>query len=113
MEPIPKSPLKVDSFLASFEELGSGKAMLQGNAKVGDEGTYSIKFSATDGILSDEQSFDLLIRIDDYPPQFITEGNGRTIEKVRIFLDEDEAISENENLPKHYLAINSRPYHNR
>ena len=93
----------------SFEELGSGKAMLQGNAKVGDEGTYSIKFSATDGILSDEQSFDLLIRIDDYPPQFITEGNGRTIEKVRIFLDEDEAISENENLPKHYLAINPDP----
>ena len=90
-------------------EPGISKAELKGTAKIGDEGSYKIEIKTTDGYYSSTQSFTLEIRIDDYPPQFLSTKNDLEIQKVRIFMDEDSNVTEQYNLPTHYYANDPDP----
>ena len=90
-------------------EPGISKAELKGTPKVGDEGTYKIEIRTTDGYFSATQLFNLEIRIDDYPPQFLSTKNDLEIKKVRIFIDEDSNVTDQYNLPIHYYAKDPDP----
>ena len=95
--------------ILNSDEPGIAKAELRGKANVGDEGTYLIDLKGSDGVYSINQSFQLEIRIDDYPPQFLSTKNGLEITRTRVFIDEDSNISENWNLPTNYYAYDPDP----
>ena len=90
-------------------EPGISVAELKGTAKVGNEGIYKIEIKTTDDYYSVTQSFNLEIRIDDYPPQFLSTKNDQEIQKIRIFIDEDSNVTEQFNLPTNYYAKDPDP----
>jgi len=70
-------------------EQATGKGILSGLAQPSDIGRYKLEFEATDGVTTIEQSFDLTIHVDNYPPVFHSTSSDIPIKKVRVFMDED------------------------
>ena len=85
--------LNVTSVLPSwltFVQEGNGTGTLRGTGAVKDKGTYQIEFTATDsqGTFA-TQVFNLILRIDNYPPVFKSVSTGDEITQLIVYIDED------------------------
>ena len=87
----------------------NGTAILSGLASPSDIGRYQIAFEATDGSTIVEQVFDLVIRVDNYPPVFYSTLSNSPIKKVRIFMDEDGDGARGWNPPTNYGCYDPDP----
>ncbi|MDG1138907.1 MAG: Ig-like domain-containing protein [Opitutales bacterium] len=96
-------------WLKFVSEPGTGKGILSGLAKPSDIGRYKFKFEATDGTTVIEQSFDLTIRVDNYPPVFYSTSNNIPIKKVRVFMDEDGIGERGWVAPQNFLCYDPDP----
>jgi hypothetical protein len=73
----------------------NGTGTLRGTGAVKDKGTYQIEFTATDSFgTSAIQSFELTLRIDNYPPVFKKSSTGNEITELIVYIDEDSQAGE-------------------
>jgi len=74
----------------TFQPDANGTGTLRGTGAVKDKGTYLIEFTATDSNgTSVAQVFDLVLRIDNYPPVFKSLKTNEEISTLLVYLDED------------------------
>ena len=74
----------------TFRQDSNGTGLLWGTGAVKDKGTYRIEFTATDSNgTSVKQVFDLVLRIDNYPPVFKSLTTNEEISELVVYLDED------------------------
>ena len=74
----------------TFRQDSNGTGLLWGTGSVKDKGTYRIEFTATDSNgTSVKQVFDLVLRIDNYPPVFKSLTTNEEISELVVYLDED------------------------
>ena len=87
----------------------NGSALLSGLASPADIGRYQLKFEATDGITTVEQAFELVIRVDNYPPTFYSTLSNSPVKKVRVFIDEDGTGAKGWNPPTSFACYDPDP----
>ena len=87
----------------------NGSALLTGLASPADIGRYQIELEATDGSTVIKQAFDLVIRVDNYPPVFYSTLSNSPIKKVRVFMDEDGEGTRGWNPPTNYGCYDPDP----
>ena len=98
----------------TFVDDGNGTGQLYGLATVEEEGNYTISFEAFDSNqTSVVQTFNLEIRIDNYPPVFrsVSDSN-KTISELVVYIDEDTNLNSLERgwiAPFDYKAIDPDP----
>jgi len=94
----------------TFVDEGNGTGQLYGLATVKDEGNYTISLQIFDSNqTSSVQTFNLEIRIDNYPPVFqsVSEAN-KTISELIVYIDEDtnsSSLVRGWTVPTDYKAI--------
>ena len=77
----------------TFLQDGNGTGTLRGTGAVKDKGTYLIEFTATDSNgTTARQVFDLVLRIDNYPPVFKNLKTNEEITELIVYLDEDSEM---------------------
>jgi len=76
----------------TFYPDANGTGTLRGTGTVKDKGTYLIEFTATDsnGTFV-RQTFDLILRIDNYPPVFKNLQTSAEIPELIVYVDEDSS----------------------
>ena len=93
-------------WLSFVTQENTGFGVLSGLAKVSDQGRYRLSFEATDGNTTTTQNFDLIIRIDDFPPAFFSSSSDNAISKVRTFMNEDGEGDDGWSPPTSYYCLN-------
>lgn len=92
---------------ATWEDLGSGRALLRGFPRYYHEGSYNFSISAIGPNETVTQEFELEIRIDDYPPVFYEASNPDPIREISITFLEDLHGGEVDSAIQSLIARNS------
>ena len=74
---------------AKWQTLGNGKALLSGIPTYDDAGLYHFKIEATSALEKIKQDFQLLIRVDDYPPIFYKDSVTNSVKSLTVTILED------------------------
>ncbi|MBT7650799.1 MAG: tandem-95 repeat protein [Opitutae bacterium] len=96
----------------TFEDEGNGTGKLYGLASVADEGNYTISFHLTDSNQTDaNQTFQLQIEVDNYPPVFESVSEGVQISELIVYIDEDSTLNgiRGWSEPTDYMAFDPDP----
>ena len=110
---LPIDELKIELVSAppwlTFQDHGDGTGVLSGKATYKDEGLFEVHFKVEDlNGDDDEQSFLLDVTVLDYPPQFRSKKTDTILEKVILYVNEDQLLDKWIN-PRDFYAYNPDP----
>jgi hypothetical protein len=92
-----------------FSDFGDGNGLIVGNPKISDAGFHRVDLSVEDKNGSTAiQSFYLEVLVRDFPPVFKSVKTGTTLNKVTLYVKEDQELTEWVN-PKGFIAVNPDP----
>ena len=94
---------------AKWTNKGNGHAVISGSPKWYHEGNYSFSIFAESGMDEISQDYVLQIVVDDYPPRIFDQNGNEIIDKVKVFILEDNHQGEVNDAVMQLKAFNPDP----